>query len=153
MLYRALLRPLLYLLPAETAHHLAFGGLRRFAALPGAKALLRALFVREDAVLRTEALGLVFPTPFGLAAGFDKNAEGIEALGALGFGFLEVGTLTGQGQVGNPKPRLFRLPKDEALVNRLGFNNRGSADAVPRLARPRSTVVGVNIGKSKVVPE
>ncbi|MEO0323271.1 MAG: quinone-dependent dihydroorotate dehydrogenase [Myxococcota bacterium] len=153
MLYRALLRPLLYLLPAETAHHLGFGALRLLAMLPGGRALLRALYAHGDAALETQALGLRFPTPFGLAAGFDKNAEGFEALGALGFGFVEVGTLTGQGQPGNPKPRMFRLPKDRALLNRLGFNNRGSADAVPRLAAPRHTLVGVNVGKSKVVPE
>ncbi len=154
MLYRALLRPLLYLLPAETAHHLGFGALRLLARVPGGRALLRALFGhRDDAALATDALGLRFPTPFGLAAGFDKNAEGCEALGALGFGFVEVGTLTGRGQPGNPKPRMFRLPKDAALINRLGFNNRGSADAVPRLAAKRTTLVGVNVGKSKVVPE
>jgi dihydroorotate dehydrogenase len=99
------------------------------------------------------ALGLEFPNRVGLAAGFDKDALGFEALGAMGFGFVEVGTLTGHPQPGNPTPRLFRLPKDRALVNRLGFNNRGSADAVARLERPRRTIVGVNIGKTKVVPE
>lgn len=106
-----------------------------------------------DPTLEVDALGIRFPTPVGLAAGFDKNAEGFEALGALGFGHVEVGTLTGQGQVGNPKPRLFRLQRDRAVINRMGFNNRGSADAVARLERPRSTIVGVNIGKTKVVPE
>ena len=102
---------------------------------------------------RVRALGLEFPNPIGLAAGFDKDAIGYEALGALGFGFVEVGTLTGQPQSGNPKPRLFRLPRDRALVNRMGFNNHGSADAVRRLRRPHRTIVGVNIGKTKVVPE
>ena len=102
---------------------------------------------------RVRALGLEFPNPIGLAAGFDKDAIGYEALGALGFGFVEVGTLTGQPQSGNPKPRLFRLPRDRALVNRMGFNNHGSADAVRRLRRPHRTIVGVNIGKTKDVPE
>ncbi len=151
-MYRALIRPLLYLLPAEAAHHLGFGALRLVAAIPGVKALMRLLFHRSD-LPTVRALGLELPNPIGLAAGFDKDALGYEALGALGFGFVEVGTLTGEPQPGNPKPRLFRLPADRALVNRLGFNNRGSADAVARLARRRKTVVGVNIGKTKAVPE
>jgi dihydroorotate dehydrogenase len=151
--YKALIRPLLYLLPAETAHHLAFGCLRWLAWIPGMLALLRTAFHRSPATSRVQALGLDFPNPIGLAAGFDKDAVAYEALGAMGFGFVEVGTLTGQPQPGNPKPRLFRLPKDRALVNRMGFNNRGSAAAVARLQRPHRTIVGVNIGKSKVVPE
>jgi len=151
--YRALIRPLLYLLPAETAHHLAFGCLRMLAAIPGIKTLLRAVFHTRDESTRVRALGLDFPNRVGLAAGFDKDAIGYEALGALGFGFVEVGTLTGQPQPGNPKPRLFRLPKDRALVNRMGFNNRGSASAVARLRKPHRTIVGVNIGKTKLVPE
>src|SRR5690606_5542946 len=99
--------------------------------------------------------GLAFYSPVGLAAGFDKNAEGHDALLALGFGFVEVGTLTAEAQPGNPKPRMFRLPADRALVNRLGFNNRGAADAERRLrGRDRGRgVVGVNVGKTKVVPE
>ena len=152
-MYRALIRPLLYSLPAEAAHHLAFGCLRLLAAIPGVLPLMRRMFHSGDEALRVRALGLDFPNPIGLAAGFDKDAVGYEALGAMGFGFVEVGTLTGQPQPGNPTPRLFRLPKDRALVNRMGFNNRGSADAVPRLKRPRQTIVGVNIGKTKVVPE
>lgn len=152
-MYRALIRPLLYLLPAETAHHLAFGLLRLLASIPGMKSLLRAVFhVRDDAT-RVRALGLDFPNPIGLAAGFDKDGMGYEALGALGFGFVEVGTLTGQPQSGNPRPRLFRLPEDRALVNRMGFNNRGSLAAVKRLQKPHRTIVGVNIGKTKAVSE
>ena len=152
-MYKALIRPLLYLLPAEAAHHLVFAGLRLLAAIPGVVALMRRVFHQTDPSSHVRALGLEFPNPIGLAAGFDKDAVGYEALGAIGFGFVEVGTLTGQAQPGNPKPRLFRLPKDRALVNRLGFNNRGSADAVARLRRPHQTIVGVNIGKTKVVPE
>lgn len=151
--YRALIRPLLYLLPAEAAHHLAFGVLRFVAAIPGVLWLMRRVFHSGDPALRVRALGLDFPNAIGLAAGFDKDAVGYEALGAMGFGFVEVGTLTGQPQPGNPKPRLFRLPQDRALVNRMGFNNRGSADAVARLKRPHRTIVGVNIGKTKQVPE
>ena len=152
-MYRALIRPLLYLLPAEAAHHFAFGCLRLLAAIPGVLALMRRVFHNRDRGSGVQALGLDFPNPIGLAAGFDKDAIGYEALGAMGFGFIEVGTLTGQPQPGNPKPRLFRLPRDRALVNRMGFNNRGSADAVARLQRPHQTIVGVNIGKTKVVSE
>jgi dihydroorotate dehydrogenase len=151
--YRTLIRPLLYLLPAEAAHHFTFACLRWFAAIPGVVSWLRRCFLVSTERTRVHALGLELPNPIGLAAGFDKDALGYEALGALGFGFVEVGTLTGQPQPGNPKPRLFRLPRDRALINRMGFNNRGSSDAVKRLRRPRQTIVGVNIGKTKVVPE
>ncbi len=152
-MYRLVLRPLLWLLPAETAHHLAFGALRLVARVPGVRALLGRFFRVRDPALRVTALGLTFDSPIGLAAGFDKDARGFEALGALGFGFVEVGTLTARPQPGNPRPRLFRLPRDRALVNRMGFNNRGAADAALRLSRAHRTVVGVNIGKTKVVPE
>lgn len=153
MIYRWLVRPLFWLLPAEAAHGLAFGLLRMVAAVPGGRALLRALFAARDGALEVRALGLTFPTPVGLAAGFDKDAEGFEALGALGFGFVEVGTLTAAPQPGNDKPRLFRLPADRALINRMGFNNGGAEAGARRLAETRSTVVGVNIGKTKIVPE
>lgn len=155
MLYRWLLRPVLFLFPAETAHHLAFGALRLACAIPGVAALLRALMRPRDPALRVEALGLSFETPIGLAAGFDKNAEGFDALLAIGFGFVEIGTLTAEAQPGNARPRMFRLSADRALINRLGFNNRGAADAEPRLARRDRArgVVGVNVGKTKVVPE
>ncbi|MFW6023356.1 MAG: quinone-dependent dihydroorotate dehydrogenase [Myxococcota bacterium] len=153
MIYRFVVRPLLWLLPAETAHHVAFGLLRIAHAIPGVGALLRALFEPRDPALPVRALGLDLPSPIGLAAGFDKDARGYDALGALGFGFVEVGTLTAVEQPGNPEPRLFRLPRDRALVNRMGFNNGGAEAAARRLARPRRTVVGVNIGKTKLVPD
>lgn len=152
-MYKSLIRPLLYLLPAEVAHHLAFACLRLLAMIPGSLTLMRRVFHRRNIGTRVKALGLDFPNPIGLAAGFDKDAMVYDALGAMGFGFVEVGTLTGQAQPGNPKPRLFRLPTDRALVNRMGFNNHGSADAVARLRRPHETVVGVNIGKTKLVSE
>ena len=154
MLYPRFIRPLLYAIDAERAHHLAFGLLRLAMWIPGVPVLLsRLLAARSTPTLRTEALGRTFPHPVGLAAGFDKDAVGYHALGTLGFAFVEVGTLTGQGQTGNPKPRLFRLPRDRALLNRMGFNNGGSAGAVARLAGPREVIVGVNIGKTKVVSE
>ncbi|MCC6215221.1 MAG: quinone-dependent dihydroorotate dehydrogenase [Polyangiaceae bacterium] len=152
MLHR-LATALLFRLPPETAHALAVGALRAFVAVPGARRLLGAVCSVSDPALRTRALGLDLPSPIGLAAGFDKDAVAFEALGALGFGFVEVGTLTARAQPGNPTPRLFRLPADRALVNRMGFNNGGAAAAAARLAAPRRTVVGVNIGRTKLVSD
>lgn len=153
MLYRWLLRPLLFLLPAETAHHAAFGALRLACAIPGVTALLRALLRPRDPALRVETLGLGFDSPVGLAAGFDKNAEGHDALLALGFGFVEVGTLTAAAQPGNPEPRMFRLSADRALINRLGFNNGGVDAFVANVARSEYRgVLGVNIGKNFDTP-
>jgi len=122
-------------------------------ALPLISSLVRWWLCPRDPLLRVSALGLTFPSPLGLAAGFDKNAVGYSALSGLGFGFIEVGTVTAQPQPGNPKPRLFRLSKDRALINRMGFNNHGAAQMRGRLLGPRAAVVGVNLGKTKVVPE
>lgn len=152
----ALARPVLFSIAPERAHHLAFGALRFAASMPGGRAILSALYgPPRDPALRVQAMGLTFPTPVGLAAGFDKDAIGFDALLALGFGFVEVGTLTGEAQPGNPQPRMFRLPADRALVNRLGFNNGGAAGALPRLRARDSArgIVGVNVGKTKTVPE
>jgi dihydroorotate dehydrogenase len=148
----AFVRALLFLLPAETVHHLAFAALRVVMALPLVGwSLRRALKPRANVAVR--AMGLSFPSPIGLAAGFDKNAIGYNSLADLGFGFVEVGTVTGEPQPGNPKPRLFRLKRDRALINRMGFNNAGAAAMRERLLRPRRTIVGVNIGKTKLVAE
>jgi dihydroorotate dehydrogenase len=155
LLYR-LTRPLLFSLDAERAHHLGFGTLRAACALPGGAALVGASWgAAADPALRVDAMGLSFPSPIGLAAGFDKDALGHAALLALGFGFVEIGTITALPQPGNPKPRMFRLPADRALINRLGFNNGGAEVAAARLrGRDRSRgIVGINIGKSKVVEE
>jgi dihydroorotate dehydrogenase len=153
LMYRLLFTTVLRRLPAETVHRLSFRALRVLAAVPGALALLRRLLGPRDAALRVRALGLEFPSPVGLAAGFDKDAEAYEALGAFGFGFVEIGTVTARPQPGNPKPRLFRLPADRAIVNRMGFNNDGARAAADRLQGRRRAIVGVNIGKTKVVPE
>jgi dihydroorotate dehydrogenase len=156
MLYRLLFHAFFRWIGAERAHRLGFGAIRLVAALPGGTAVPRAVCAPSDPALRVKALGLEFPGPFGLAAGFDKNGVGIAGLAALGFGFVEIGTVTGQPQPGNPAPRLFRLPRDRALINRLGFNNDGAEAVARRLARGRprnGAVVGVNIGKTKVVPE
>lgn len=153
MLYRHLIRPIFFTLDAETAHHAAFAALRAAMAIPGVGALTEALVAPHDVRLTVDVLGARFPTPVGLAAGFDKDAIGHHALARIGFGHIEVGTLTAHAQPGNPRPRLFRLRADRALINRMGFNNRGSADAAPRLAAPRSFPLGVNIGKSKITAE
>jgi dihydroorotate dehydrogenase len=154
--YRLLFDHVLTRVDAETAHRLGFAALRAaqpvLARRPGASARPHTL---ESA--RLHALGLSFPGPLGLAAGFDKNAVGIDALAALGFSFVEVGTVTGEPQPGNPRPRLFRLPADRAVVNRMGFNNDGAEVVARRLAhrllhRHEDVVVGVNIGKTKSVP-
>ena len=150
-MYRMLRR-----VPAETAHEFALRLIRVAGAVPGVTGALRRVLGPRDPALRVRALGLDFPGPLGLAAGFDKDARGVAVLGALGFGFVEVGTVTAHAQPGNPKPRLFRLMADRAIVNRLGFNNHGAATAAQRLARRRAgrdVIVGVNIGKTRAVPD
>lgn len=152
-MYRLVYWLILQRLPAEFAHRALFGMLRAATAVPGVAALMRRVCVPRDPALRVRVLGLDLPGPLGLAAGFDKDARGVPALLALGFGFVEVGTVTGQAQPGNPTPRMFRLTRDRALINRLGFNNRGAQVAQAQLSGRRTGVVGVNIGKSKVVAE
>ncbi|MGH3822125.1 MAG: quinone-dependent dihydroorotate dehydrogenase [Pseudonocardiaceae bacterium] len=159
-MYRLLFSIFFRHLPAETAHHLGFGLIRAVMAVPGLGWTLRRWLVPRDPLLRVRTLGLDLPGPLGLAAGFDKDDVGADALGALGFAFVEIGTVTAQPQPGNPPPRLFRLVTDRALVNRMGFNNVGSAAAGQRLrarrrarGRGRGVAVGVNIGKTKTVPE
>jgi dihydroorotate dehydrogenase len=149
-MYRAFIRPLLFLVDPEKIHHFVFRFLKFLGKLPGANALQRSLFNYRDPALTRELLGLKFPNPVGLAAGLDKDAKMIDELGRLGFGFIEIGTVTPKPQPGNDKPRLFRLPKDQALINRMGFNNEGALAAAARLRKRKSTViVGGNIGKNK----
>ncbi|AJP05544.1 diguanylate cyclase [Streptomyces cyaneogriseus subsp. noncyanogenus] len=141
---------------AERAHHLAFRWIRLAVRVPVLRTFVAAVFAPRYKELRTEALGLRMHGPFGLAAGFDKNAVAIDGMAMLGFDHVEIGTVTGEPQPGNPKKRLFRLVEDRALINRMGFNNDGSLAVAARLASRRpvfKTVVGVNIGKTKVVPE
>jgi len=153
-MYKSLVKPLLFQLDAERAHHVVFDNLRRAARLPGTKALLRQLYDFQHPSLAREVFGLQFPNPVGLAAGFDKNAVLTDEMATLGFGFVEIGTVTPRPQPGNPAPRLFRLPQDEALVNRMGFNNDGAAAVAARLAgrRNRQLIIGGNIGKNKDTP-
>jgi len=154
-MYDLVFRLVLRRVGAEAAHRLGFGLIRAAAAIPGATRMAGRWLGPADPVLRVRALGRDLPGPLGLAAGFDKDALAPDALGALGFAFVEVGTVTARAQPGNPRPRLFRLPADRALINRMGFNNHGAAAAAARLRarRGRALTVGANIGKTKAVPE
>lgn len=172
-----LLRRLLFLLPAETAHYLSMNVLKGLCALPFLKKMIANAFVVDDPGLTVEAFGLHFKNPVGLGAGFDKNAKYLRELEALGFGFVEIGTVTPRPQAGNDRPRLFRLPKDKALINRMGFNNDGVEAVTERLkqwqkteggrqkaegrrrrtddrknSHPSSILIGGNIGKNKTTP-
>jgi dihydroorotate dehydrogenase len=156
IMYRLLYLVVLRRVPAEAAHRAGFWLIRVLgsaAGVPGVAGVLRRWFGPCDPALRVRALGLEFPGPLGVAAGFDKDARGVAGLGALGFGFVEVGTVTARAQPGNPRPRMFRLSADRALVNRMGFNNEGAAAAAARLDRRTGVIVGVNIGKTRAVPD
>jgi dihydroorotate dehydrogenase len=151
--YKSLLKPLLFKMNAEKAHHLTFAWIKRTFNLPFARTVIRRQFAYDDPVLEKEVFGLRFKNPVGLAAGFDKDAKLIDEMDLLGFGFIEIGTLTPKPQEGNPKPRLFRLPQDLALINRMGFNNGGVKEAALRLQdRKSDIIVGGNIGKNKNTP-
>jgi len=152
-MYKTILNPLLFTLSPEKAHYIAMGWLSLACKVPGLKQLIGGLFTYKNSSLEREVCGIRFPNPVGLAAGFDKDARWIDALDNLGFGFIEIGTVTPKPQEGNPQPRLFRLPADESLINRMGFNNGGVDAAVERLKKRKSkTIVGGNIGKNKVTP-
>ncbi len=152
-MYKYIFRPILFLLSAETAHRLTFQLLNILFQIPLATNIVKWLFYFESPTLEKNLLGLKFKNPVGLAAGFDKNAELIDAFASFGFGFVEIGTVTPKPQEGNPKPRLFRLLEDEAIINRMGFNNEGVEKIVERLKRRTSQViVGGNIGKNKTTP-
>ncbi len=145
-----MLRRVFFLFPPETIHEAVFAVLR----LPLVSELLARMYRYEHPALHREVFGLTFRNPVGLAAGMDKNAEVFEQMGALGFGFVEIGTVTPRPQMGNPRPRLFRLPEDEALINRMGFNNQGVEAVRRRLERrkDRTLLIGGNIGKNKDTP-
>jgi dihydroorotate dehydrogenase len=152
-MYKHFIRPLLFLVDAEKVHHLVFKFLTVSAKLPGLKSLLGSVFQYKHTKLGRNLLGLHFENPVGLAAGFDKDAKLIDELNCFGFGFIEIGTLTPKPQPGNDKPRLFRLKADQALINRMGFNNGGVEETAKRLRKRNSKViVGGNIGKNKLTP-
>jgi dihydroorotate dehydrogenase len=151
-MYKGLIRPLLFLMNAEQAHYFAFKTLKVLFQIPGVKAIT-SLFFGSLKGREKQVMGLHFKNPVGLAAGFDKDAKLYNELSAFGFGFIEVGTLTPKPQDGNPKPRLFRIVEDEAVINRMGFNNGGLDAAALRLAKKKTDIIiGGNIGKNKVTP-
>lgn len=155
MLYRNLAKPVLFQLDPEKAHHLTVDGLGALSRIPGMAAMFQSLYgVPSNPQTTVSLCGLTFPNPVGLAAGLDKNAKAVRMFSSLGFGFMEVGTVTPRPQIGNDKPRLFRLPPDEALINRMGFNNVGAeamADHLKQAGRQRIPIA-VNIGKNKDTP-
>jgi dihydroorotate dehydrogenase len=152
--YKSLLKPFFFLLDPERAHRLTLFLFKTLLAIPLVGWLARRFYRFEAPALEREVFGLRFPNPVGLAAGFDKDGKHYRAMAALGFGFLELGTVTPKPQAGNPRPRLFRLPPDEGLINRMGFNNEGVEALVGRLQqkRPKGVIIGGNIGKNKTTP-
>ena len=153
-MYTFLIKPFLFLLPPEKAHYFTLFLLKIILAIPLVGSLYKARYTVKDARLKRTVFGLDFENPVGLAAGFDKDGKSFKAMSSLGFGFIEVGTVTPKSQVGNPQPRLFRLPEDHSLINRMGFNNEGVDALVERLKDgwPDHLIVGGNIGKNKLTP-
>ena len=150
-MYKSFIRPLLFLMDPERVHYLSFWLIKVSSGL-GLSFLYRKRFVLEDKQLEREVFGLTFKNPVGLAAGFDKNAVLYNELSDFGFGFIEIGTLTPKPQPGNPKKRLFRLKADKAIINRMGFNNKGVLEAVRHLKKKHRVLIGGNIGKNKTTP-
>ena len=152
-MYKILVKPILFLLNPEFIHHLIFRILKLASYIPFKLTVWNKIYRVNDEKLKRELFGLTFDNPVGLAAGFDKDAKLFDELAAFGFGFIEIGTLTPLAQAGNPKPRLFRLPQDHSLINRMGFNNGGVENAVKRLKKRKTKIIiGGNIGKNKVTP-
>jgi len=150
LIYKFLVRPIIFLFKPETIHRVVCRFLVVVSKIPGATYVIRKLFVVDHPILEKKILGLTFKNQVGLAAGFDKNATFIDELADFGFSFVEIGTITPRSQSGNEMPRLFRLPKDKALINRMGFNNIGAEAVINKLIKRKSTViVGANIGKNK----
>lgn len=151
-MYKSIIRPVLFKFDPESVHHFSFSSLKFIFKLPFTKAFFRKKFKADDASLKQEVFGLTFKNPVGLAAGFDKDAKLYKELDHLGFGFIEIGTVTPVGQSGNPKKRLFRLKEDKAIINRMGFNNEGVEATVKRLKSNPGVLIGGNIGKNKNTP-
>ncbi len=150
-MYRYFIKPVFFLFSPETIHRIVFKTLKIVFAIPGFGRLMRFFYAVNDKRLERKVFGLIFRNPVGLAAGFDKDAKLFEELSCFGFGFIEIGTVTPIAQPGNEKPRMFRLVEDEALINRMGFNNEGADAAAGRLKKRKSAVlIGGNIGKNKL---
>jgi dihydroorotate dehydrogenase len=152
-MYKSTFKPIFFLFDAESVHHFVFGFTKFIFKFPFVNSIIRYFFIEKKENLAVKAFGLEFPNPIGLAAGFDKNGELIDELACFGFGFIEIGTVTPLPQPGNDKPRLFRLPADRALINRMGFNTDGLAKTIENLkARNSKIILGGNIGKNKITP-
>ena len=151
-MYKIFIRPLLFCFDPEKVHYFTFSFIRFLNKIPGFSSFFKALYEVKDSRLEREVFGIKFKNPVGLAAGFDKDAKLYQELSNFGFGFIEIGTLTPVGQEGNPKKRLFRLKEDNAIINRMGFNNGGVKEAVERLKQNKGVLIGGNIGKNKVTP-
>ncbi|WP_454975348.1 quinone-dependent dihydroorotate dehydrogenase [Capnocytophaga bilenii] len=151
-MYKTIIRPLLFSLDPEKAHHFTFSYLKFIHKIPFVPALIRAIYKVEHPSLHREVFGLHFKNPVGLAAGLDKDAKLYQELSNLGFGFIEIGTITPKPQPGNPPKRLFRLIDDQGIINRMGFNNEGVEAAVKRLKKNKNVLIGGNIGKNKITP-
>ena len=149
-MYKFLIKPILFLFNPEWVHYTVFSTLKIIHWIPGMGRLIRRLYQVKDQRLERKLFGLTFPNPVGLAAGFDKDAKLYQELSNFGFGFIEIGTLTPKPQPGNPKKRLFRLPEDNGLINRMGFNNEGVEKAIERLKKNKGILIGGNIGKNKI---
>ena len=151
-MYKLIIRPLLFCFDPEEVHYFTFSLIRILNKIPGFSFLVKMLYDLNDPRLEREVFGIKFKNPVGLAAGFDKDAKLYQELSNFGFGFIEIGTLTPVGQEGNPKKRLFRLKEDNAIINRMGFNNGGVKEAIERLKNNKDVLIGGNIGKNKVTP-
>jgi len=151
-MYQFLVKPILFRFDPEKVHHFTFSLIRTLCKIPFMKNIFRGMYVVNDKRLERTVFGLTFKNPVGLAAGFDKDAKLYNELSNFGFGFIEIGTLTPKPQEGNPKKRLFRLKQDEAIINRMGFNNGGVEEAVTRLKKNKGVLIGGNIGKNKITP-
>ena len=151
-MYKKIIRPLLFLFNAEKVHYFSFSTIKVLSVVPGMSWLIRKLYLVDHKQLETKLFGLTFRNPVGLGAGFDKDAKLYNELSDFGFGFIEIGTVTPLSQDGNDKPRLFRLLKDDGIINRMGFNNEGVEAAIARLRKHKKIIVGGNIGKNKFTP-
>lgn len=152
LMYKLLIRPILFWFDPEEVHYFSFSFIKFISKIPFVPSIVKSIYEVKDSRLEREVFGLKFKNPVGLAAGFDKNAVLYKELSNFGFGFIEIGTLTPVGQEGNPKKRLFRLKEDSSIINRMGFNNGGVQEAVERLKKNKSVLIGGNIGKNKLTP-
>ena len=152
LMYKLLIRPILFWFDPEEVHYFSFSFIKFISKIPFVPSIVKSIYEVKDSRLEREVFGLKFKNPVGLAAGFDKDAKCYKELSNFGFGFIEIGTITPKAQEGNPKKRLFRLKEDSAIINRMGFNNGGAQEAVERLKKNKSVLIGGNIGKNKLTP-